>query len=333
MSLMSDILTSVVNAIGADVKAIFAKFDATGKLLKTNLPALTKSDVGLGNVDNTADSSKDVRSATKLKTARRIEFSGALYASGDLYFDGSKDIKIGVDLETAPAFKNLYGGAYNNYPRPSGDPSPDTYSTGTRYASYYPQPTYPWYRWFSSVGYAWIDTVKVGSDAIQTAIPEVNGFYFKGMFIRRLRSSSSSNTANNYKWVPISTNVATYESTTSEAPNVYVGADGVLMRSTSSPSSTLILTGVIGDAASPLTIISHGVDASRIKSVKARVDRKEGTSSKDFVWDGMIKPLTSSVSYSSLFAVNVTDTSVIITAYNEAVDIHGKTVTVFIETY
>jgi len=328
---MSDYLKNIVTTIAGDIKALFSKFDASGKLLKSNLPALTKADVGLGNVNNTADVEKDVRSASKLTTDRRIEFSGALYAYGDLYFDGSKDIKIGVDLEPAPAFKNLYGGA--NYSRPSGDPSPDTYSTGTRYVSYYPQPTYPWYNWLSSVGYAWIDTVRVGEDAIQTAIPQANGYYFKGMFIRRLRSSSSDNTANNNRWVPISTNVATYESTTSEAPNVYVGAEGVLKRSTSSQSSTLILTGVIGKASNPLTIISHRVDASRIKSINARVDRKEGTSSKDFVWDGTIKPLTSSVSYSSLFVVNVTDTSVIITAHKDGVDIHDKTVTVFIERY
>ena len=327
---MSEFLSNIVTTIARDIKALFSKFDTNGKLLKSNLPALTKEDVGLGNVNNTADSSKDVRSALRLTNKIGLLFSGSV-KGGYGFFDGYSTTYLNASLEATNAFNDLYGGT--SYSRPSGDPSPDTYSTGTRYASYYPQPTYPWYNWLSSVGYAWIDTVKVGGDAIQTAIPQANGYYFKGMFIRRLRSSSSDNTANNYRWVPISTNVATYESTTSEAPNVYVGADGILKRSTSSQSSTLILTGVIGNAASPLTIISHGVDASRIKSIKARVDRKEGTSSKDFVWDGMIKPLTSSVSYSSLFAVNVTDTSVIITAYNEAVDIHGKTVTVFIETY
>lgn len=327
---MSDYLSNIFTTIARDIKSLFSKFDTNGKLLKTNLPALTKSDVGLSNVNNTADSDKDVGSARRLTNKIGLLFSGAV-KGGYGYFDGSSTTTFDLDLEPVEAFNDLYGSTH--YSRPSGDPSPDTYSTGTRYASYYPQPTYPWYNWLSSVGYAWIDTVKVGGDAIQTAIPQANGYYFKGMFIRRLRSSRSDNTANNYRWVPISTNVATYEATTSEAPNVYVGADGVLKRSTSSPSSTLVLTGVIGDATSPLTIISHGVDASRIKSVKARVDRKEGTSSKDFVWDGMIKPLTSSVSYSSLFAVNVTETSVLITAYKDAVDIHGKTVTVFIERY
>lgn len=319
MSKMSDYLVAFSSVIAADIKALWAK-----------LNGLTKSDVGLGNVNNTADVNKSVASASSLTNKIGLLFSGSL-KGGYGFFDGSSTTYLNASLEPTNAFSDLYGSTY--YSRPSGDPSPDTYSTGTRYASYYPQTVYPWYNWLVGVGVAWIDTVKVGSDAIQTAIPSVDGNYFKGMFIRRLRSNSSSNTANNYKWVPISTNVATYESTTSEAPNVYVGADGILKRSTSSQSSTLILTGVIGNAASPLTIISHGVDASRIKSINARVDRKEGTSSKDFVWDGMIKPLTSSVSYSSLFAVNVTDTSVIITAHNGAVDIHGKTVTVFIERY
>ena len=331
MATMSDYLKSIVTTIAGDIKFLFSKFDLNGKLLKTNLPALTKADVGLSDVNNTADSSKDVRSASRLTNKIGLMFSGSL-RGGYGFFDGSGTTYLNASLEATNAFSDLYGGT--NYSRPSGDPSPDTYSTGTRYTSYYPPSTYPWYNWLSGTGYAWIDTVKVGLDnAIQTAIPEANGYYFKGMFIRRLRSSSSSNTANNYKWVPISTNVATYESTTSEAPNVYVGADGILKRSTSSQSSTLILTGVIGNASSPLTIISHGVDASRIKSVNARVDRKEGTSSKDFVWDGTIKPLTSSVSYSSLFVVNVSDTSVIITAHKDGVDIHDKTVTVFIERY
>ncbi|MBO7550640.1 MAG: hypothetical protein J6T62_03840, partial [Fibrobacter sp.] len=45
--------------------------------------ALTKSDVGLGNVDNTADSNKNVLSATKLTTARKID---------GVSFDGTADI-------------------------------------------------------------------------------------------------------------------------------------------------------------------------------------------------------------------------------------------------
>lgn len=50
---------------------------------KTNPHAVTKAQVGLGNVDNTADSSKNVLSASKLTTARSINGTS---------FDGSKDI-------------------------------------------------------------------------------------------------------------------------------------------------------------------------------------------------------------------------------------------------
>ena len=39
---------------------------------KSGVVTLSKSDVGLGNVDNTADSQKEVLSATKLQTARNL---------------------------------------------------------------------------------------------------------------------------------------------------------------------------------------------------------------------------------------------------------------------
>lgn len=58
----------------------------------------TKSDVGLGNVDNTADSAKSVKyaatagSATKLAAARTIALSGAV--TGSAKFDGSGDVNI-----------------------------------------------------------------------------------------------------------------------------------------------------------------------------------------------------------------------------------------------
>jgi hypothetical protein len=59
--------------------------------LKTDL-AFTKSDVGLGSVDNTADAAKDVLSATKLFTARNIN---------GVAFDGSANITINAVDSTA----------------------------------------------------------------------------------------------------------------------------------------------------------------------------------------------------------------------------------------
>lgn len=73
-----------------------------GKVLKAGATAgsaawaqLTKADVGLGNVDNTADINKNVATAAKLKTARNINVSGALTGSATP-FDGSEDATINV---------------------------------------------------------------------------------------------------------------------------------------------------------------------------------------------------------------------------------------------
>ena len=64
---------------GSDGKATFRT------LVEADIPALSKSKVGLSNVDNTADSTKNVLSATKLTTARKI---------GNASFDGSADITL-----------------------------------------------------------------------------------------------------------------------------------------------------------------------------------------------------------------------------------------------
>lgn len=59
---------------------------------KTGAVTLTKSDVGLGSVDNTADSAKAVLSATKLSTARSIALTGDV--TGTVNFDGSANVSI-----------------------------------------------------------------------------------------------------------------------------------------------------------------------------------------------------------------------------------------------
>ena len=55
---------------------------------------LAKADVGLGNVDNTADANKVVKSAGTLTTARTITLAGD--ATGSVSFDGSKNVTIDV---------------------------------------------------------------------------------------------------------------------------------------------------------------------------------------------------------------------------------------------
>lgn len=64
---------------GSDGKATFRT------LVEADIPALSKSKVGLSNVDNTADSAKNVLSASKLTTARNIN---------GVAFDGSNNITI-----------------------------------------------------------------------------------------------------------------------------------------------------------------------------------------------------------------------------------------------
>lgn len=69
-----------------------------GKPLTGNI-TLAKSDVGLGNVDNTADAAKNVLSATKLTTKRQISLSGD--ATGSVQFDGTANAEIAVTVNEA----------------------------------------------------------------------------------------------------------------------------------------------------------------------------------------------------------------------------------------
>lgn len=55
---------------------------------------LNKTQVGLENVDNTPDASKNVLSASKLTTARTISLTGD--ATGSVSFDGSSDATITI---------------------------------------------------------------------------------------------------------------------------------------------------------------------------------------------------------------------------------------------
>lgn len=69
-----------------------------------NPHAVTKSQVGLGNVDNTADANKNVLSATKLATARTVTIG-----SSGKTFDGSGNVSYSlgeIGAATATAFLN-----------------------------------------------------------------------------------------------------------------------------------------------------------------------------------------------------------------------------------
>lgn len=68
---------------------------------KSNPHEITKAQVGLGNADNTADANKNVLSATKLTTARKIN---------GVSFDGSADITIEDDTKIPTSQKGVAGG-------------------------------------------------------------------------------------------------------------------------------------------------------------------------------------------------------------------------------
>lgn len=98
MSNISDWETYVYSAQGTRTKntILAAPNGSDGKatfrtLVEADIPTLSKSKVGLSNVDNTADSTKSVSSATKLTTARNITVGSAKKS-----FDGTVDISFSL---------------------------------------------------------------------------------------------------------------------------------------------------------------------------------------------------------------------------------------------
>lgn len=74
-------------------KAFNTVFASSQHILRVDNPhSVTKSQVGLGNADNTADIDKNVLSATKLTTPRNIALTGDI--TGNVNFDGSSDVSI-----------------------------------------------------------------------------------------------------------------------------------------------------------------------------------------------------------------------------------------------
>ena len=61
-----------------------------------NPHGVTKSQIGLSNVDNTSDADKNVLSATKLTTARNIALTGDV--TGNINFDGSANVSIATTI-------------------------------------------------------------------------------------------------------------------------------------------------------------------------------------------------------------------------------------------
>jgi phage-related tail fiber protein len=73
---------------------------------KTGIVTLVKDDVGLSNVDNTADNIKAVYSASKLSTARDISSSGDV--SWSVSFDGSSTVTGSATLASTGVVAGTY---------------------------------------------------------------------------------------------------------------------------------------------------------------------------------------------------------------------------------
>ena len=82
---------NIPQAKKSEVIAVDGKVD-THVARIDNPHAVTKAQVGLGNVDNTSDSSKNVLSASKLTTARTITLTGDV--TGSVSFDGTANASI-----------------------------------------------------------------------------------------------------------------------------------------------------------------------------------------------------------------------------------------------
>ena len=82
---------NIPQAKKSEVIAVDGKVD-THVARIDNPHAVTKAQVGLGNADNTSDSSKNVLSASKLTTARTITLTGDV--TGSVSFDGTANASI-----------------------------------------------------------------------------------------------------------------------------------------------------------------------------------------------------------------------------------------------
>lgn len=90
-------------AAGAQVNSITGIRGSAEKDFRTGNIVLTPANLGLGNIDDTADADKNVLSATKLTTPVTIGLSG-IVTSTPASFDGSKNILIpitGIDMSKA----------------------------------------------------------------------------------------------------------------------------------------------------------------------------------------------------------------------------------------
>lgn len=113
--LATDVRAVVLTGLSVATNAVVAATDsilvAIGKLQAqitahtgstSNPHSVTKAQVGLGNVDNTADNAKNVLSATKLTTPRTIAATGDATAAA-VSFDGTANVSLAMVLANVVA--------------------------------------------------------------------------------------------------------------------------------------------------------------------------------------------------------------------------------------
>jgi hypothetical protein len=166
-SVLSTVLTGLSTATNAVISATDSVLIALGKLQKQitdNLATLTShtgntsnphnttaSQVGLGNVDNTADANKNVLSATKWTTARTFSLTGDV--TGSVSIDGSSNPSITTTVaDDSHNHTEVYVKA-------------DNYKDGIALPSTYPRGTCTFFsnnpaNKFNSVSYCTIVTIK-----------------------------------------------------------------------------------------------------------------------------------------------------------------------------
>ena len=91
------LLTALADKISVSEKGAasgVATLDATSKLPLAQLPALTKADVGLANVDNTSDANKPVSTATQTALNAKIALSEKGAASGVATLDATSKLPL-----------------------------------------------------------------------------------------------------------------------------------------------------------------------------------------------------------------------------------------------
>lgn len=331
---MSDYLSNIFTTIAGDIRSLFSKFDTNGKLIKANLPALTKEDVGLSDVDNTADSRKEVFSAVKLATIRKISLIGGV--TGYANFDGTFDSNIATVLNKL-SVREAFGG-YDVVASKSSDTLVRNFAVGSKMTAMGNYQSDAPFSGFVSVVETF--TGVNSNEKLQIAYPvdnyttvtNINNYSGQRLGFVYRRFPISNPTADQLRWIPISSSFETYKNTTSLPPNVYIDVDGVLRRSTYAGSAPVLVKATLGDPTNGLNkSVAHGLNASKISNVYARCNVNT-TGGYNWFPAGFILSADGTIYYNYYYTVRAVNSILYIEVHPDATQVHGKSIDIFIET-